>query len=49
MKIKNAGHKSISLKMLDSAAYNIIDLPATKKRVFMETDFTYLVKIQQKE
>ena len=43
VRIKGLGHKSISLKMLGDEAYNIIDLPAKKKRVFMDTDFTALI------
>ena len=38
------GKKSINIKMLEDKSYNIIDIPSTKLRVFMETDYTYFVK-----
>lgn len=43
------GEKSIGLRMIDSKkpykkAYNIIAIPSKKLRVFMETDYNYLVK-----
>jgi penicillin-binding protein-related factor A (putative recombinase) len=43
LKMQADGKKSISLKMLDDKSYNIIDLPSVKKRVFLETDYTYLL------
>lgn len=44
-----AGEKSIGLRMLQNKndnekAYNIITIPSTKLRAFMESDYTYLVK-----
>lgn len=41
--VKN-GEKSIGLRMLDKKSYNIIDIPSVKKRVFMDTDYKYLVE-----
>lgn len=43
------GEKSIGLRMLqhkndNEKAYNIITIPSTKLRAFMESDYTYLVK-----
>lgn len=43
------GEKSIGLRMLQNKnnnekAYNIITIPSTKLRAFMESDYTYLVK-----
>ena len=44
LKIKNDGHASISLKMLNNSSYYIIELPSVKLRTFLETDYTYLLK-----
>lgn len=43
LKMRDDGKKSISLKMLEDKSYNIIEVPSTKKRVFMESDYTCLV------
>ena len=45
VKMKEDGKKSISLKMLNDDTYHIIELPSEKKRVFMTTDYTYLIKV----
>lgn len=45
VKMKEDGKKSISLKMLNNDTYHIIELPSEKKRVFMTTDYTYLIKV----
>lgn len=44
-----AGEKSIGIRMLQNKknteqTYNIVVLPSTKLRTFMETDYNYLVK-----
>lgn len=39
--IKEAGEKSVGLRHLDS--HRIFELPSMKKRVFMDTDYSYLV------
>ena len=44
------GEKSIGLRMIDDKkpykkSYNIITLPSTKLRAFMETDYSYLVEV----
>jgi hypothetical protein len=44
------GEKSIGLRMIDSKkpykkVYNIITIPSEKLRVFMETDYNYLVEV----
>lgn len=44
-KMKNNKEKSISLKMLENKLYNIVEIPAEKKRVFMHCDYTYLLDI----
>ena len=51
VKMKEAdGEKSIGLRMIDpkkpyKKSYNIIKLPATKLRTFMEADLKYLVEV----
>lgn len=42
-KMVNNGEKSIGLRMLNSDLYNIIDIPFSKKRVFLEPDMSFLV------
>jgi Holliday junction resolvase len=49
-KMRADGEKSIGLRMIDSKkpykkAYNIITIPSEKLRVFMETDYNYLVEV----
>ncbi len=42
------GEKSIGLRMLDDnykKKYRIINIPSTKLRAFMETDYNYLVEV----
>lgn len=41
-KIREAGHKSINANMVDE--YMVVDIPSVKRRVFLNTDYTYLVK-----
>lgn len=48
-RIRASGEKSISLKMLNDEAYNIIDLPGIKKRVYVEADFTVLTDLARKD
>ena len=47
IKMQAEGKKSISLKSLEDKAYNMIDLPATKKRVFMDVDYKALLAAQE--
>ena len=49
-KMQLDGEKSIGLRMIDEKkpykkSYNIITLPSTKLRAFMETDYNYLVEV----
>jgi nucleotidyltransferase/DNA polymerase involved in DNA repair len=44
LRIKKDGHASISLKMLENKSYYIIELPSVKLRVFLDTDYTYLLR-----
>lgn len=48
-KMINDGEKSIGLRMIDTKkpykkSYNIITIPSSKLRTFMESDYDYLVK-----
>lgn len=43
-KIYNDGNKSIRLKMFQDKMYNIKEVPSNKKRVFMDSDYTFLIK-----
>lgn len=48
-KMVNDGEKSIGLRMIDNKkpykkSYNIITIPSSKLRAFMESDYDYLVK-----
>lgn len=42
-KMKVDGKKSVGIKAVDEREYDIVELPAKKKRVFMEADLAYLV------
>ena len=46
-KLVNDGFKSIQLKILDKKTYNFIEIPATKKRVFMECDYSCLANLDE--
>jgi len=37
------GKKSVGIKALSNSSYNIIQIPAEKKRVFMEADYNALI------
>ncbi len=41
--LKNDGEKSVGLRHLDK--YRIIEVPSVKKRVFMDSDYTVLTKL----
>mgnify|MGYP002624492615 CR=1 FL=1 len=49
LRMRDDGKKSISLKMLEDKSYNIIDIPSTKLRVFMESDYTCLLDTLRKD
>lgn len=40
------GEKSIGLRMLKDKLYNIIEIPSVKKRVFLDSDYTCLIKLE---
>jgi hypothetical protein len=49
-KMRLDGEKSIGLRMIDKKkpykkSYNIITIPSTKLRTFMESDYKYLVEV----
>lgn len=46
-KLKNDGKKSVNIKMLESNDYRIIEIPAVKKRVFLDCDFRVLQDLQE--
>lgn len=43
-KMRTDGEKSIGLRMLKNKQYDIYEIPSTKKRVFMNTDYTKLLE-----
>ena len=43
-KIYNDGNKSIRLKMFTDGLYNIREVPSVKKRIFMDSDYSFLIK-----
>lgn len=43
--LKDEGEKSVGLRHLDK--YNIIDIPSTKKRVFMDSDYSVLKNLPE--
>lgn len=47
--LKVDGKKSINIKMLDDKSYNIIDIPSTKKRVFLDSDYSVLLNLTDGE
>jgi len=48
-KIREAGYKSIGIKLLSNPEYRIIVIPSVKKRVFLESDYTVLMNLQEGE
>jgi len=48
-KMKEDGKKSINVKMADEKLYNIIEIPSTKKRVFLDSDYSILANLQEGE
>jgi len=43
-KMHDDGKKSINIKMLSEGIYKIIEIPSVKKRVFLESDYSVLLK-----
>lgn len=48
-KMKDDGKKSVNIKMLADKSYNIIEIPSTKKRVFMDSDYSCLKSLKEGE
>lgn len=48
-KMHEDGKKSINIKMLDEKLYNIYEVAAIKKRVFLEADYQKLVEVIQND
>ena len=46
-KLKQDGKKSVNVKMLNDDTYRIIVIPSTKKRVFMDSDYTILETLKE--
>lgn len=44
IKMKEDKKKSINVKMVEEKVYNIITIPSTKKRVFMDSDYSVLIQ-----
>lgn len=45
-KLKENGEKSVGMRHLNSN-YRIFELPSTKRRIFMDTDYTLLTKLKE--
>ena len=39
----NEGKKSFSVKMIDDPQYRVFDIPSTKRRIFMDSDYSVLM------
>lgn len=44
--MKEDGCKSFNIKMLDEKKYRIIEIPSVKKRVFMDSDYSVMTKLE---
>lgn len=47
-KMKNDGKKSVGIRAIEEG-YNIKVIPSTKKRVFMNSDYSVLMNLQDGE
>lgn len=45
--LKDEGKKSVGIKLIAEGKYNIINIPSTKKRVFMESDYSVLLNNEE--
>jgi penicillin-binding protein-related factor A (putative recombinase) len=48
-KLKEDNKKSVNIKMIEDGSYNIKVVPSTKKRVFLDCDYTFLKELQDGE
>lgn len=46
-KLIEDGKKSVNIKMLDEGLYRIIEIPSKKKRVFMDSDYSVLMNLEE--
>ena len=45
-KLKEDGKKSFNVKMLDASDYDYVILPSTKKRIFLDSDYSVLTQLK---
>lgn len=45
-KLKENGEKSIGIRFLDNSDYKIIEIPSTKKKVFLDSDYSVLLNLE---
>ena len=48
-KLKSDGKKSVNIKYLNDDTYKIIEIPSTKKRVFLDSDYSILLNLEEGE
>ena len=46
-KLKADGKKSVNIKMVGKDDYRIIEIPSVKKRVFMDSDYSVLMQLEE--
>lgn len=46
-KLIEDGKKSVNIKMLNEGMYRIIEIPSKKKRVFMDSDYSVLMNLEE--
>ena len=46
-KMKQDGKKSINIKDVNDGVYNIVKIPSVKKRVFMDSDYSVLLNMEE--
>lgn len=44
--IKKSGKKSLNIETIDRTKFRIIDIPSIKKRVFMDSDYSVLMNLE---
>lgn len=46
-KMKEDGKKSINIKMLKEKDYDMIEIPSVKKRVFLDSDYSIMMSLEE--
>ena len=46
-RLKAEGKKSVNIKMVDGDDYRIITIPSEKKRVFLDSDYSVLMQLEE--